>query len=253
MQPVNGKRFYILVENDVEQIPDEQALGKSTNPSDSGGAQLKNWIKICDETHPHCYKHRGGSFVPTRLVDLQCEDPSIVRVVETAPNGINTRYCTLSHSWGLPNFVKLEQSNRERLMGPGVPISELSKNLQEAIQVARFIGLRYFWIDSLCIMQGKDGDFLKEGQLMHKVYRFSFCNIAIADSADSKGGLFRSRDPTRILPGRYESDGTGKLDVGIWRILNADLWKEELLGTKIYTRGWVFQGMFLAKNLYHRR
>jgi hypothetical protein len=27
-----------------------------------------------------------------------------------------------------------------------------------------------------------------------------------------------------------------------WRIVPEDLWEEELLGSSIYTRGWVFQG-----------
>lgn len=245
--PVNIKRFHVQAENEaqVESIPDENTVGKSTYPDDSG-KQLKSWINTCDNSHPHCYKYREGSFVPTRLVDIQCEDQEMVRVVETGPNDIRTAYCTLSHTWGPPNFLQLTQSTKGRLMGPGVRLDELTKNFQEAICVARYIGVRYFWIDSLCIMQGKGGDFAHEGQLMHKVYRYSYCNIAIADSADSKGGLFRTREPDEILPGRYESNGMGKLDVGSWRILNADLWKEELLGTKIYTRGWVFQGKILT-------
>jgi hypothetical protein len=242
---ITSKRFHVIDDQDAGHVPDEETLGTSTDPTDpaSGGEQLRDWIRICDEQHPHCYKYREGSFVPTRLLDLQCPDPDMVRVVETGPNNINTRYCTLSHSWGPPTFLQLTRSNNERLTGPGVRLAELTKNFQQAIRVARFIGLRYIWIDSLCIMQGKDGDFKSEGMKMHKVYRYSFCNIAIADSADSEGGLFRTRKPTDILPGVYECDGTGKLDIGTWRIFNAELWKEELLGTKIYTRGWVFQGM----------
>lgn len=77
---------------------------------------------------------------------------------------------------------------------------------------------------------------------MHKVYRHSFCNIAIADSEDSEGGLFRGRGSVDIIPIEIEADGNGKLERGNWRILRDGLWDEELLSTKIYTRGWVFQG-----------
>ncbi|KAF2741687.1 HET-domain-containing protein [Sporormia fimetaria CBS 119925] len=235
-------KYHVLSEQDMGSIPTEEALGDSTDPRISKGAQLRDWIKTCDDTHPHCYKHRDGAFVPTRLVDLDCEDQGMVRVVETKKHGINTRYCTLSHSWGAAQFLTLTTATESRLTGPGCRIDELTPNFQQAIEVARFIGLRYVWIDSLCIRQGEGGDFKTEGQLMHKVYRFSYCNIAIADSADSEGGLFRDRKPaSAILPARYESDGRGKFDAGTWRIVREDLWERELLGTKIYTRGWVFQ------------
>jgi hypothetical protein len=81
---------------------------------------------------------------------------------------------------------------------------------------------------------------------MHKVYRYSHCNIAVADSSDSEGGLFRQRKPSNIVPISFEADGSGKLERGTWRILKNDLWDDELLATKIYTRGWVFQGTSLC-------
>lgn len=237
-----SKTYRILAEADIGIIPRPEELGKSTDPSQSGGMQLKEWMNKCRNTHPNCYRRKEGQFVPTRLVDLQCEDQDMVKIVDTKKNGIKSRYCTLSHSWGTSIFLQLKVENQAELMGPGVKVSRLSKNFQQAISAARFMGERYIWIDSLCIRQGKGGDFIEQGQLMHLVYSYSFCNIAIADSSDGEGGLFRDRNPSDILPACYESDGTGKLAKGTWRVLREDLWSTDLLGTKIYTRGWVFQG-----------
>lgn len=237
-----SRTYQILAEPDIGTIPPPEQLGVSTDPAQSRGHQLEKWMTTCTETHRDCYRRKEGEFVPTRLVDLQCENQDMVRIVHTKKEGIKTRYCTLSHSWGPPNFLQLKVENEARLMGSGVKISELSKNFQQAISVARFMGNRYIWIDSLCIRQGQGGDFEAEGQLMHLVYSYSFCNIAIADSYDGEGGLFRDRKPPDILPACYTSDGTGKLESGTWRIVREDLWKAELLGAKIYTRGWVFQG-----------
>lgn len=78
---------------------------------------------------------------------------------------------------------------------------------------------------------------------MHDVYRHSHCNIVVADSVDSKGGLFRERKPADIVPAKVVSDGTSRLDRGTWRVVRDGTWDAELLSTKIYTRGWVFQGM----------
>ncbi|OAG01999.1 HET-domain-containing protein [Paraphaeosphaeria sporulosa] len=247
----HSKKYHIVSEADVN-VAAEGSLAFSTNPSEPGGGlQIRQWMKICAETHEHCNKHQKSEFVPTRLVDLETEDSSMVRIVQTAKENITGPYLTLSHSWGPPTFLQLKRDNESELMGKGVMITELTPNFQQAISVAKFIGMRYIWIDSLCIIQGPGGDFKSEGQLMHKVYRHSHCNIAIADSSDSEGGLFRQRNPVDILPTSIEADGTGKLPRGTWRILEDDLWDKELLATKIYTRGWVFQERMLSPRILH--
>ncbi|KAL1596598.1 hypothetical protein SLS60_009246 [Paraconiothyrium brasiliense] len=234
------KKYHILSEADAH-VAAEAALAASTNPyKPGGGLQIRQWLKTCTETHPNC-KHGKSSFVPSRLVDVEIGDNDMVRVVGTSKEEISGPYLTLSHSWGPPTFLQLKKENESTLMDVGVKITELTPNFQQAISVARFIGIRYIWIDSLCIMQGPGGDFQSEGQLMHKVYRHSYCNIAVADSSDSKGGLFRERNPASIVPVCVEADGAGKLERGIWRIVRDDLWDQELLATKIYSRGWVFQ------------
>lgn len=130
-------------------------------------------------------------------------------------------------------------------MTKGLKVTALSVNFQNAISVANFVGIRYIWIDSLCIIQGAHSDFGHEGQLMHKVYRNSYCNLAAADSVDSRGGLFRRRKPTDILPGRYRGDGSSAmLGTTSWVVVNEKLWDVNLLGASIYTRGWVFQGTY---------
>lgn len=243
LSELREKTFHLFPEADLGYIPAAAALGNSTDPASSGGEQLRKWIQTCDKIHHNCAKNSAGvDFVPTRLVDLRTEDPNIVRVVDTKALGIRGPYLTLSHAWGTPDFLTLRPDNKHILMGRGIHMSELRKNFQEAIRVARFIRLKYIWIDSLCIIQGKDGDFSYEGQLMHKVYRYSYCNIAIVDSADSRGGLFRERDPEHIVPAIYRSDGNANLDEGTLRVLPEDLWSSQLLGSKIYTRAWVFQG-----------
>lgn len=78
---------------------------------------------------------------------------------------------------------------------------------------------------------------------MHKVYRNSYCNLAAAGSKDSQGGLFRDREPSDVLPGRYKGDGSSSIfGTTGWRIFPENLWQAELLGTSIYKRGGVFQG-----------
>ncbi|KAK1707356.1 heterokaryon incompatibility protein-domain-containing protein, partial [Colletotrichum lupini] len=116
-----------------------------------------------------------------------------------------------------------------------------NKNFVDAIEVTRKLGIRYIWIDSICIIQDQKEDWNVEAKLMHKVYRDSYCNLAAADSENCHGGLFRDRN-SDVLPVRYSPKTSSRKFSGRnWRVLSSDLWDKVLLGSPLYTRGWVFQ------------
>ena len=175
-------------------------------------------------------------------------------MVETKRSSTKGPYVTLSHCWGKAEMLKLTLQNKKRFMDEGVALEELSLNHQQAIAVARFLGVDYLWIDSLCIVQGEDGDFDVERDLMHQVYRNSYCNIAAADSRDGSGGLFRQRETNQVLLARYVASGESAMfRRGPWRVVPEDLWDGQLLGAVLYTRAWVFQGMLKGLFMQCRR
>jgi hypothetical protein len=242
------RRFHLVSENDLGRVPDHEDLGSNTDPTGNAGRQISDWVKECNQNHTNCNKVSKSTWVPTRLLDLQFGDLKSVRLIyRPADQGITGPYVTLSHCWGpktKENEFLTTQKDMEKLyITKGIKISALSVNFQQAINIARFIGVRYIWIDSICIVQGPGGDFHSEGQLMHKVYRYSYLNLAAADSEDSRGGLYRGRDPAAILPGKYQGDGSSAMfGTTTWRIVPENIWEGKLLESSIYTRGWVFQG-----------
>lgn len=245
--PASTHRFHLIAEQDLGTIPDKDDIGPTTNLSNNAGKQVSAWIRACNHTHSNCTNVSKAAWVPKRLLDLQFGDLTSIRLVNTSEEGIMASYATLSHCWGPKTkeneFITTLGETENLYMTKGIKVSALSTNFQQAIAVARFIGVRYIWIDSLCIIQGEHSDFHTEGQVMHKVYRNSYCNIAAADSKDSRGGLFRGRDPADILPGKYQGDGSSAMfGTKVWRIVPENLWEAKLLGSSIYTRGWVFQG-----------
>ncbi|KAF2204607.1 HET-domain-containing protein [Delitschia confertaspora ATCC 74209] len=255
-KPLPNRMFYLFPESDMDLIPDPETLGPSTNPAISGGAQIKSWIQTCNETHKNCHKSReavgSSAFIPTRLLDIRCPVGAPIKVIETKSVEVKGPYASLSHCWGQIELLKLERGNYEQYTGVGMPWDALPKNFREAIEIARFIGVGYIWIDSLCIIQGKDSDFKDEAGLMHQVYRNSYCNIAIVDSPDSTRGAFRERDANGVIPIRYEADGkNGMLERKPWRIVAGDLWDKDLLQSPLYRRGWVFQERMLAPRILH--
>ncbi|KAF3004449.1 hypothetical protein E8E14_002464 [Neopestalotiopsis sp. 37M] len=178
-------------------------------------------------------------------------------VIETASHSETIdKYTTLSHCWGgegSPAILKLTPAEKDNFTNRehGISWSGLSKNFQEAIQVTRQLGVRYIWIDALCIVQGPGGDFDQEGQLMHRVYRNSFCNLTASDSRDGSGGLFRSRKMETLIPTSIETSDASLFGRSSWLILPSDLWDDHLLGQPLYERGWVFQERILSPRMLH--
>ncbi|KAH7000429.1 hypothetical protein EDB80DRAFT_582554, partial [Ilyonectria destructans] len=202
-------------------------LGGRTD-SDEAWSQMPRWMNICLKSHANCArKHGEREFVPTRLVDVGAPHskwpPDSVRVVVTEEKYKKSPYTTVSHCWGKEKFVTTRTDNFDEFTTTGVPWKQIETNANfvDAIQVTRRLGIRYIWIDSLCIIQEPriapnscqpavarkdESDFFKEGKLMHKVYRNSYCNIAAVASLDKNGGLFRERDNhqiRRLIPELY--------------------------------------------------
>jgi hypothetical protein len=80
-------------------------------------------------------------------------------------------------------------------MRAGLAVKELPGLYQDAITVAKWFGIRYIWIDSLCIFQD-DEDFQIEAGKMQEVYSGSQYNIA-ASTGVAKS-MFSTRNPDPV-------------------------------------------------------
>uniref|UniRef100_L2G647 Heterokaryon incompatibility protein n=1 Tax=Colletotrichum fructicola (strain Nara gc5) TaxID=1213859 RepID=L2G647_COLFN len=246
-------RFDMFPEEDLGPIPSAESFGDTTD-SEASRRQMKTWLHDCIENHPKCKaRHPDRSFMPTRVLDIGVPgagSPSHIRVVQTKEETIEDkerRYMTLSHCWGKSPFVQLTAENLANFASTGIPwenpLSGTSekyicsnKNFSEAITIARDLGIRYIWIDSVCIIQNDTDDWEAEAKLMHKVYRNSYCNLAAADSKDCHGGLFRVR-ANDVLPTKFVSERfSRRFSNRSWRIVSSDLWDRELLGSPLYTQ-----------------
>jgi hypothetical protein len=117
---------------------------------------------------------------------------------------------------------------------------KLTLTFKEGMQVTRRIGVRYLWIDSICINQGDNADFVRESKKMEEIYRNSYCNIATVDSENGSQGLFRNRSPGDLPPDIVKFDGRK------YTLLRPDFWDQQVLKGPLYSRGWVLQGKFAS-------
>lgn len=113
-------------------------------------------MQTCTETHSVCEAHRSKQvYYPSRLLELsslgQRDDGAggTWRLIEKpSASTIQGDYATLSHRWKSEPF-KLTRDTRADMLH-GLPDSCLHGTYRDAMRVARTIGLRYLWIDSLC-------------------------------------------------------------------------------------------------------
>lgn len=90
---------------------------------------------------------------PSRLIDVGASGghDDFWRLAIVAREELSGPYITLSHRWG-QDMLKLEQDTQEAMLR-GMPVSVLPDTYQDAILVARHLGVRYLWIDSLCMLK----------------------------------------------------------------------------------------------------
>ena len=122
--------------------------------------QITTWIQTCSASHNSCMAARTGA-LPTRLIDLQeIQQHHIVRVVKTPPI-MDLKNATLSYCWGGKSKLQLHKSNASSLEA-GVSVAALPKTIQDAAYFTAKLGLRWLWVDSLCIFQDSPEDMAHE-------------------------------------------------------------------------------------------
>lgn len=168
--------------------------------SDTIMALMKSWIKTCENEHQICGKMSSdSSFIyPKRLLDVSKVQgqPSLVSLILSAQSNLhNDRppYATLSHRWKPGHSCCTYSSTVQEYVQDGIPASTLTKTFREAAITTQKLGLRYLWIDSLCIIQDLNDDKAHEIPKMADYYQNADVNIAEAtESTDA--GLFYHRD-----------------------------------------------------------
>ena len=112
-----------------------------------------------------------------------------MRLVDSG--GRHGSWVALSHCWGTPEKRPLvtTRANIQKHM-EGLEMDSLPKTFRDAILLTRSLGIRYVWIDCLCIVQDDPADWKRESNNMGKVYQYSTVTIAAANAKDSSEGCF---------------------------------------------------------------
>jgi hypothetical protein len=164
-------------------------------------------------------------------------------------------YATLSHCWGKKEAITTTTATLE-LRKKGIAWSELSKTFQDAVVITGKLGLRYIWIDSLCIIQDDLWDWEIESKKMADIYEASMLTIAAAKAQDGESGCFtKGRESTKIVSSHRQSNGPFE----VWYQVSAEhegfadwiMYPGSVFDLHLFDRAWCLQEELLAQRVLY--
>lgn len=210
---------------------------------------IRRWLANCDNRAPTCKPAKFGGQssadapvrLPTRLIDVGNVGENTVRLWETGPNDTG-EWIALSHKWGpLPHFSTTCENRHNHVAG--MDLEKLPATFKDAVIVTRALGQRYLWIDSICIVQGKGGDFQQEAKRMEEVYSGAYCVIAASCATGHYSGFLRKRNTRDHVALCRENESEAPFYV----CQAIDNFKEHVLDGALNRRGWVLQEHALGR------
>ncbi|ETS76013.1 hypothetical protein PFICI_12957 [Pestalotiopsis fici W106-1] len=170
-------------------------------PSRPSSAQTMNFIAYnlnsCLHSHKACQRYQTqlaskihGNW-PSRILQIDAKTWTI-RLVRFDP-AAHAKYVALSYCWGDQKGQLTSNKSTLPKLRAGISVQKLPATLRDAVTVTATLGLRYIWIDSICIIQDDKDDWKQEAGKMSTVYAQSLVTI-IASSADSCSEGFLEKD-----------------------------------------------------------
>ncbi|KAF2472603.1 HET-domain-containing protein, partial [Lindgomyces ingoldianus] len=197
------------------------------NVSNSPTSQetLTKWYQDCLGNHAECRSLFDWPYIPHRLIDIG--EPG--------------------HRWGGTQPLQLLMHNMAQLK-EGISRQSLPRVFSDAIAICWQLGIRYLWIDSLCICQDSEEDWNRESGLMGIIYTQAIINIAATAAVNSDGSLFSSMggNPSvgliswGVVPGREYIVVENNLE-----------WAKGFSHQPLLRRAWVMQERLLATRMIH--
>ncbi|KAM0650507.1 hypothetical protein ACHAO3_004475 [Verticillium nonalfalfae] len=281
--PSKGKVLRVEVQYytpwDVEARSPWVAVGKGYHIATEGLADscvelARTWLRDCTagsgkHTKSGCLASETSP-LPKRVIDVENN-----KLYLPLPNE-KDRYVALSHCWGGSTPVRTTRGTLAAHLKT-LP-SLLPATFRDAIAVTKMLGVRFLWIDSLCIIQDDKDDWRSEAAHMATIYESALVTISADAASCSTDGFLaastRQTKPHAEVP--YSFTGAtghsvegvvcarerGKLGLllpyhglaGVRSQKETEYsWADEPEAPRsiLSTRGWVFQERILSPRTLH--
>ncbi|KAF1844442.1 HET-domain-containing protein [Cucurbitaria berberidis CBS 394.84] len=203
---------------------------------------IKSWLDHCESSHGSRCMPKAKQ-VPHRLIEVGGDGSTPKLVLSEQISAQDQRYTTLSHCWGTSLPIRTLLSNIQSY-SHRIPPQIIPRTFDDAIHITLELGIRFIWIDALCIVQDSAKEWEQEAAKMKDIYSGSVLNIAASDSSGSEGGCFPIKDSVVQTFHLAQVEGPElvvKLQPGDTRHLT----KQTILSS----RGWVLQEQLLSHRM----
>jgi hypothetical protein len=124
-----------------------------------GGKRGRRDNDLCLKEHSSCSNLPLTSPLPTRVIDVGpsdgSEEPRLYIHAEEAQH--EAKFAALSYCWGKTQNLTLTTENLD-FMKEIIPWDDIPLTIRDAIELTRGIGIRFLWVDALCIIQNSAED-----------------------------------------------------------------------------------------------
>ncbi|KAL9112354.1 MAG: hypothetical protein Q9187_007790 [Circinaria calcarea] len=269
---------YLRFNSDAAGVWEKDALflGREFEPGGSNHVLMKSWLDSCTFDHgPKCSTRRDREFedmveqsyfgvvdvLDMRLTSLPMfsDNPSDDARITSPPSSPGSSnpddhigpksfvpYVALSYVWGeIGKGKEPYTTDLSNILVHQVPgglekvVDQLPVVIRDAIDLVRRLGLRYIWIDSLCIIQNSNRSWQLNAKAMDLIYGNACLTICAADGLDSSTGLKAMHPSTRIQHVQECAPGV--------KLMVSHLAETGIQASKWNTRAWTFQERLLSR------
>ncbi|KAH6621747.1 heterokaryon incompatibility protein-domain-containing protein [Boeremia exigua] len=139
----------------------------------------------------HCLAHHKYCTNISNKLPKRCLELTQITMTlrDTASFPSAERYVCLSHCWGPKAPSRQLTSATESELRQGISLDTVPRTFSETAKVCLKMGIRFLWIDSLCIIQGDEADWTEAAATMANIYENAFFTIAATGADNSDDGL----------------------------------------------------------------
>ncbi|KAK8035753.1 hypothetical protein PG991_001826 [Apiospora marii] len=234
--------FILRVASDYQKYGLSLTYGKILTDKVNVEADCRKWMDHCRGSHGHlCAKPDWSTKLPPpgeRTFDYR----DLSRREEDT-----LEYAALSYVWGEAGSRTLHLREQDiEALGRWTSPDRLGKTVKDAMEVTKRLGMRYLWVDSLCVVQGdRRGERASPRQKsqitqMDSIYGHASVTIVAAAGADANAGLTGVSSPREAPQVAREVKGGINILLPVEYDASYGKWD---------TRGWTLQDKLLSKRM----